>query len=118
MARGGAKSDNLLVMANNSAGKTTGNTTDKTDLKFIDVQRREIFTELVTKDGVDTLAVEKTIPGGSSKRLLLLNKFDAQQLKKELENYLHTIYSKELSGMDATLSPADMVELFGEDEDE
>ena len=90
---------------------------EKTDLKFIDVQRREIFTELLNKDGVDALAIEKRVPGGSSKRLLLLNKFDAQQLKRELENYLATVYSKELNGMDATLSPADMVELFGEDED-
>lgn len=90
---------------------------EKTDLKFIDVQRREIFTELLSKDGVDALAIEKRVPGGSSKRLLLLNKFDAQQLKRELENYLATVYSKELNGMDATLSPADMVELFGEDED-
>ncbi|QNE89174.1 hypothetical protein H0194_08950 [Corynebacterium incognita] len=84
---------------------------------FIDVQRREIFTEIVAKDGVETLAVEKNVPGGSSKRILLLNKYDAQKLKEALEFYLNTIYSKELAGMNATLSPKDMAELFGEDDE-
>lgn len=90
---------------------------NSTEPRFVDVQRREVFTELISKDGVDTLAIEKNVPGGSSKRLLLLNKYDAQRLKEVLEVYLNTIYSKELSGMNTTLSPVDMVELFGEDED-
>lgn len=83
--------------------------------QFVDVQRREVVTELVTKDGITTLAVEKNIPGGSTKRLLLLNKYDAQKLKEALEYYLKTVYSNELAGIDGTLSPADMVALFGED---
>ena len=49
--------------------------------------------------------------------MLLLNKYDAQKLKAALDEYLNTIYSKEISGMGGTLSPADMVELFGEDDD-
>lgn len=85
---------------------------------FIDVQRRDVFTEVLSKDGVETLAVEKRVPGGSSKRLLLLNKYDAQQLKEALERYLNNQYAKELSGMEGTLSPADMVALFGEDDDD
>lgn len=82
---------------------------------FTDVQRREVFTEIVTKDGVPALAVEKNVPGGSSKRIMLLNKVDAQQLQKVLEHYLNEIYAQELAGVNASLSPADMVELFGED---
>lgn len=92
-------------------------TTSDKNYSFIDVQRREIFTEIVAKDGVETLAVEKNVPGGSSKRILLLNKYDAQKLKEALEFYLNTIYSKELAGMNATLSPKDMAELFGEDDE-
>ncbi|MDO5032699.1 hypothetical protein [Corynebacterium sp.] len=84
---------------------------------FTDVQRREVFTELVTKDGVQTLAIEKKVPGGSSKRLLLLNKYDAQKLKEALEAYLNTVYAQEFSGVSGTLSPADMLALFGEEED-
>lgn len=84
---------------------------------FIDVQRREVFTELVSKDGVDTLAIEKNVPGGSSKRIMLLNKYDAQKLKEALEYYLNNVYAKEMSGVEAILSPKDMVELFGEDDD-
>ncbi|AWB82336.1 hypothetical protein C3B44_08185 [Corynebacterium yudongzhengii] len=85
---------------------------------FTDVQRREIFTEIITKDGVPALAVEKRLPGGSSKRLLLLNKVDAQQMITKLDNFLNEIYAQELAGVNATLSPADMVALFGEDPDD
>lgn len=85
---------------------------------FTDVQRREIFTEIVTKDGVPALAVEKLVPGGSSKRIMLLNKVDAQQLIKVLDTFLNEVYSRELSGVNASLSPADMVALFGEDPDD
>ncbi|MCQ9340916.1 hypothetical protein [Corynebacterium phoceense] len=87
------------------------------NVRFHDVQRREIVTELVTKEGYKTLAVEKTVPGGSTERILLLNKVDAQRLKTALEEYLNTVYASEISGMAGTLSPADMVELFGEDDD-
>lgn len=93
-----------------------GNHHDNT-VHFTDVQRREVFAETISKDGVETLAIEKAVPGGASKRLLLLNKYDAQKLKAALDEYLNTIYSKEISGMGGTLSPADMVELFGEDDD-
>ncbi|WP_293768619.1 hypothetical protein [uncultured Corynebacterium sp.] len=88
---------------------------NNSDIEFTDVQRREVVTELITKDGIATLAVEKNVPGGSTKRLLLLNKYDAQKLKEALEHYLKTVYSNELAGIEGTLSPADMVELFGED---
>lgn len=85
---------------------------------FTDVQRREIFTEIVSKDGVPALAVEKALPGGSSKRIMLLNKVDAQQMIKELDRFLNEVYSRELAGVNASLSPADMVVLFGEDPDD
>jgi len=87
------------------------------DPHFIDVQRREIVVHTMSsQDGVETLAIDKLVRGGDSKRLLLLNKFDAQQLKDALEEYLKTIYSKELAGLNTTLSPKDMLELFGEDD--
>lgn len=69
-----------------------------------------------SEDGVETLAIEKLVRGGEPKRLMLLNKFDAQQLKDALDDYLKTIYSKELAGLNTTLSPKDMLELFGEDD--
>lgn len=84
---------------------------------FIDVQRREItLRTMSSEDGVETLAIEKLVRGGEPKRLMLLNKFDAQQLKDALDDYLKTIYSKELAGLNTTLSPKDMLELFGEDD--
>lgn len=85
---------------------------------FIDVQRRNIAAEILTKDGVPVLSIDKEVPGGSSKRLLLLNKVDAQQLADVLDRYLNQVYSLELSGMNAALSPADMLALFGGDEDD
>lgn len=85
---------------------------------FTDVQRRIIFAETVTKDGVPVLSVEKQVPGGSSKRLLLLNKADAQAAVRALDRYLKHVYSQELAGVQASLSPTDMLALFGEDEDE
>lgn len=92
---------------------------DKHVPTFIDVQRRVIFADMVTKDGVPVLSVEKEVPGGSSKRILLLNKVDAQAAIRALENYLKHVYSQEMAGVQASLSPADMVELFGlDDEDE
>lgn len=85
--------------------------------QFIDVQRREITLRTISsEDGVETLAIEKLVRGGEPKRLMLLNKFDAQQLKDALDDYLKTIYSKELAGLNTTLSPKDMLELFGEDD--
>ena len=85
--------------------------------QFIDVQRREIILRTVSSnDGVETLSIEKQVRGGNPKRIMLLNKFDAQQLKDALDDYLKTIYSKELAGLNTTLSPKDMLELFGEDE--
>ncbi|MFH0412308.1 hypothetical protein ACG98H_09490 [Corynebacterium sp. L4756] len=96
---------------------TQHDTTGGKEPRFIDVQRREISVRTVsTADGVETLAIEKLMPGEEPKRLMLLNKFDAQQLKDTLDEYLKTIYSKELAGLNTTLSPKDMVELFGEDE--
>lgn len=85
---------------------------------FTDVQRREVFAEIVTKDGVPVLSIDKQVPGGSSKRLLLLNKVDAKQLAGVLEHYLKQVYSLELAGLNASLSPEDMVALFGEEDDD
>ena len=85
---------------------------------FIDVQRRDIVAEIVTKDGVPVLSIDKQVPGGSSKRLLLLNKVDAKQLSDVLEHYLKQVYSLELSGLNASLSPEDMVALFGEEDED
>lgn len=85
---------------------------------FIDVQRRDIVAEIVTKDGVPVLSIDKQVPGGSSKRLLLLNKVDAKQLSDVLEHYLKQVYSLELAGLNASLSPEDMVALFGEEDDD
>lgn len=85
---------------------------------FTDVQRREVFAEIVTKDGVPVLSIDKQVPGGSSKRLLLLNKIDAKQLADVLDHYLKQVYSLELAGLNASLSPEDMVQLFGGDDED
>jgi hypothetical protein len=85
---------------------------------FIDVQRRDIVAEIVTKDGVPVLSIDKQVPGGSSKRLLLLNKVDAKQLSDVLDHYLKQVYSLELAGLNASLSPEDMVALFGEEDED
>lgn len=90
--------------------------TDGVEPQFIDVQRREIIARTVSaEEGVETLSIEKLVRGSEPKRIMLLNKFDAQQLKDVLDEYLKTIYSKELAGLNTTLSPKDMLELFGED---
>lgn len=85
---------------------------------FIDVQRRDIVAEIVTRDGVPVLSIDKQLPGGSSKRLLLLNKVDAKQLSEVLEHYLNQVYSLELAGLNTSLSPQDMLAIFGEDDDD
>lgn len=98
-------------------GMTQQGTAGTPEPQFIDVQRREItLRTMSSEDGVETLAIEKLVRGGEPKRLMLLNKFDAQQLKDALDDYLKTIYSKELAGLNTTLSPKDMLELFGEDD--
>lgn len=83
---------------------------------FTDVQRREIFTEIVSRDGVKALSIERSIPGGSSTRLMLLNRLDAQQLFHVIEHYLKEVYAGELAGGEIELSPEDMLKLFGEEE--
>ncbi|MHA2788432.1 hypothetical protein ACXZ66_04720 [Corynebacterium sp. S7] len=90
----------------------------QTQPSFTDVQRRKIDVELVSKDGIPVLSVDKELPGGSSKRVLLLNHHDARRLKTALENYLNEVAARELAGHTASLSPKDMVDLFGEDEDD
>ena len=89
---------------------------DALEPQFIDVQRREIIARTVSaEEGVETLSIEKLVRGSEPKRIMLLNKFDAQQLKDVLDEYLKPISSKELAGLNTTLSPKDMLELFGED---
>ncbi|WP_245974953.1 hypothetical protein [Corynebacterium alimapuense] len=85
---------------------------------FTDVQRREILAEIVTKDNLPVLSIDKQVPGGSSKRLMLLNKVDAKQLADVLDHYLKQVYSLELAGLNSSMSPADMVAIFGEDDED
>ncbi len=113
--RGGVKSDSLLSMTSHSPRNAGGNPLGDPHGQFVDVQRRDIVTEVVTKDDVQVLAVDKVLPGHEPERLLL-NKVDAQRLKEALEAYLATVTARELSGLAGTLSPADMLELFGEED--
>lgn len=89
----------------------------QTQPSFTDVQRRKINLEIVAKDGIPVLSVDKELPGGSSKRALLLNHHDARRLKTAIENYLNEVSARELAGHEASLSPKDMVDLFGADDE-
>ncbi|WP_394282032.1 hypothetical protein [Corynebacterium sp.] len=90
----------------------------QTQPSFTDIQRRKIDVEIVSKDGIPALSVDKELPGGSSKRVLLLNPHDARRLKTAIENYLNEVSARELNGHTASLSPQDMLDLFGADDDE
>lgn len=90
----------------------------QTQPSFTDVQRRKINVEIVSEQGIPVLSVDKDLPGGSSKRVLLLNPHDARRFKTAIENYLNEVSARELAGHTASLSPKDMVDLFGEDDED
>ncbi|WIM68366.1 hypothetical protein QP027_02935 [Corynebacterium breve] len=89
----------------------------QTQPTFTDIQRRKIEVEIVSKDGIPALSVDKILPGGSSERVLLLNPHDARRFRTAIDNYLNEASARELNGNVASLSPKDMVELFGEADD-
>lgn len=82
---------------------------------FTDVQRREIIARTVTKNDVPVLAIDEVGEDGEAKRLMLLNKYDAKQLAAACELYLQAVFSAQFTNMSTSLSPAEMVELFGTD---
>ena len=84
---------------------------------FTDVNRRQFIVEHVDKDGVPVLAVDRIREDGTRKRVMLLNKFDAKKLSSACDLYLQTIFSAAFAASNLSLSPSEMVELFGEADD-
>lgn len=84
------------------------------DLKptFIDVNRRNIVARIITKNDVPVLSVEEILEDGSTKRMMLLNKYDAKQLSAMCELYLQQIFSAQFSQDSSSLSPEEMAEIF------
>ncbi|ALC05293.1 hypothetical protein CDES_04240 [Corynebacterium deserti GIMN1.010] len=82
---------------------------------FHDVQRRSIVVRQITKDGVPVLAIEEVYDDGSSRRLMLLNKYDAKQLSAACDRYLQETFAATFAGVNTDLSPEDMAKLFGDD---
>ncbi|WP_257182872.1 hypothetical protein [Corynebacterium cystitidis] len=90
----------------------------QTQPRFTDIQRRKIKVEVVVKDNIPALSVDKELPGGSTERIMLLNPHDARRLKTAIENYLNEVSGRDLSGRFASLSPQDMLDLFGEEDED
>ncbi|EEI27565.1 MULTISPECIES: hypothetical protein [Corynebacterium] len=86
---------------------------EKLNPTFTDVNRREFICEQVEKDGVLVLAVDRIKEDGTRKRVMLLNKFDAKKLSAACELYLQTIFSAAFAKDSSTLSPEEMLQLFG-----
>ncbi|MGS2665394.1 hypothetical protein ACU6QD_10490 [Corynebacterium glucuronolyticum] len=86
---------------------------EKLNPTFTDVNRREFICEQVEKDGVLVLAVDRIKEDGTRKRVMLLNKFDAKKLSAACELYLQTIFSAAFAKDSSTLSPEEMLRLFG-----
>ena len=86
---------------------------EKLNPTFTDVNRRELICEQVEKDGVLVLAVDRIKEDGTRKRVMLLNKFDAKKLSAACELYLQTIFSAAFAKDSSTLSPEEMLQLFG-----
>lgn len=84
---------------------------------FHDVQRRPIVVRPITKDNVPALAVDEIQEDGSTRRVLLLNKYDAKQLSAACDRYLQEIFSATFSGVNTDLSPEDMARMFDEDDE-
>ncbi|WP_151640337.1 hypothetical protein [Corynebacterium sp. 11A] len=85
---------------------------------FTDVQRRDIRVHTVIDHDVPVLAVDQILEDGSSKRLLLLNKFDSKQLAAACELYLQQIFSASFSELHTGLDPQEMADLFGSHDEE
>ncbi|MCK2201403.1 hypothetical protein [Corynebacterium callunae] len=81
---------------------------------FHDVQRRAIVVHQITKDNIPVLAVDEVDDAGS-RRIMLLNKYDAKQLSAACDRYLQQVYSASFAGVNTDLSPEDMADLFGDD---
>lgn len=90
---------------------------EKINPTFTDVNRREFICEQVEKDGVLVLAVDRIQEDGSRKRVMLLNKFDAKKLSASCELYLQTIFSAAFAKDSSSLSPEEMLGLFGAADD-
>ncbi|AKK02627.1 hypothetical protein [Corynebacterium epidermidicanis] len=88
------------------------------DLKptFTDVTRRDILARIVTKNDVPVLSVEEVKEDGTTERLMLLNKYDAKQLSAMCELYLQQIFSVQFNESHTGLSPAEMAEIFSEED--
>ncbi|MCT1441877.1 hypothetical protein [Corynebacterium glucuronolyticum] len=86
---------------------------EKLNPTFTDVNRREFICKQVEKDGVLVLAVDRIKEDGTRKRVMLLNKFDAKKLSAACELYLQTIFSAAFAKDSSTLSPEEMLQLFG-----
>ncbi|WP_411208614.1 hypothetical protein [Corynebacterium callunae] len=82
---------------------------------FHDVQRRAIAVHQITKDNIPVLAIDEVDDDGSSRRIMLLNKYDAKQLSAACDRYLQQVYSASFAGVNTDLSPEDMADLFGDD---
>lgn len=82
---------------------------------FHDVQRRPIVVHQITKDDVPALAVDEVQNDGTTRRILLLNKYDAKQLSAACDRYLQEIFSATFAGVNTDLSPQDMAKLFDEE---
>ncbi|WKD61686.1 hypothetical protein CCICO_08355 [Corynebacterium ciconiae DSM 44920] len=85
---------------------------------FTDVQRRDIRVHTVIDHEVPVLAVDQILEDGSTKRLMLLNKFDSKQLAAACELYLQQIFSAAFSDLHHGLDPQEMAELFGAHDEE
>ncbi|MEJ5927627.1 hypothetical protein WG915_03220 [Corynebacterium sp. H128] len=84
---------------------------------FTDVNRRNIQVHVVTKNDVPALAIEEILEDGTTKRLLLLNKYDSKQLSAACDMFLQQVFSAQFTNMVSGLSPHEMAVLFA-DEDE
>ena len=91
--------------------------TEKKNPTFTDVNRRDFICEQIEKDGVLVLAVDRIKEDGERKRVMLLNKFDAKKLSAACELYLQTIFSAAFAKDSSSLSPEEMLQLFGRADD-
>ncbi|MDY6049291.1 MAG: hypothetical protein SPI77_01760 [Corynebacterium sp.] len=84
---------------------------------FTDVNRRAFSVYELNKDGVHVLAVDRVYEDGTSKRVMLLNKYDAKKLSSACELYLQQIFSEQFTSSNLSLSPDEMAALFGTDDE-
>lgn len=79
---------------------------------FTDVNRRDILARIITKNDVPVLSVEEIQEDGTTKRMMLLNKYDAKQLSAMCELYLQQLFSVQFHQNTGSLSPEEMAEIF------